>query len=31
MKRSEINNIIKEMEILIKENGFKLPPRIISL
>ena len=26
MKRSEINNIIKEMEILIKENGFKLPP-----
>ena len=26
MKRSEINSIIKEMEVLIKENGFKLPP-----
>lgn len=26
MKRSEINSIIKEMEALIKENGFKLPP-----
>lgn len=26
MKRSEINCIIKEMESLIKENGFKLPP-----
>ena len=26
MKRSEINKIIKEMEQLIKENGFHLPP-----
>lgn len=26
MKRSEINKIIKEMEALIKEHGYKLPP-----
>ena len=26
MKRSEINKIIKEMEALIRENGFHLPP-----
>lgn len=26
MKRSEINKIIKEMEALLKEHGFKLPP-----
>ena len=26
MKRSQINSIIKEMEALIKENGFHLPP-----
>ena len=26
MKRSEVNKIIKEMEALIKENGFNLPP-----
>ena len=26
MKRSEINSIIREMEGLIKENGFHLPP-----
>ena len=26
MKRSQINSIIREMEELIKENGFNLPP-----
>ena len=26
MKRSQINSIIREMEELIKENGFHLPP-----
>ena len=26
MKRSQINSIIKEMEALIKENGFHIPP-----
>ena len=26
MKRSQINAIIKEMEALVKENGFSLPP-----
>lgn len=26
MKRSKINKVIKEMEALIKEHGFKLPP-----
>ena len=26
MKRSEINKVIREMEELIRENGFHLPP-----
>ena len=26
MKRSEINQYIKEMEALVKKNGFHLPP-----
>ena len=26
MKRSKINSIIREMEELIRENGFNLPP-----
>ena len=26
MKRSEINAIIREMEALIREHGFHLPP-----
>lgn len=26
MKRSEINKIIKNMERLIKKEGYKLPP-----
>ena len=26
MKRSQINSIIREMEELIRQNGFHLPP-----
>ncbi|MGF6364414.1 D-lyxose ketol-isomerase [Aequitasia blattaphilus] len=26
MKRSEINNALKDMEKLVKDNGFNLPP-----